>query len=175
MYQVSLKSKYLNPFLSNWLFYLNSLDQSISNRRSVWLVFHYYKCIMFYRNFSVASDLGLHGLLMSILWVARYKWVNFNRIYKDSGKSKLLNEQRIRPLCITLHDKTCLRNMLSLRMRNQRCDHSECYLRYADHNLRRIDTRCFCHFITKTCLYNVDRKTGVYTGIHYFTYFCSKT
>ena len=36
--------------------------------------------------------------------------------------------------------------------------------------------------ITKTCLYNFDplephfyiEKTGVYRGIHYFTYFCSK-
>ena len=38
------------------------------------------------------------------------------------------------------------------------------------------------HFITKTCLYNFDppwtpllySKTGVYRGIHYFSYFCSK-
>ena len=37
--------------------------------------------------------------------------------------------------------------------------------------------------ITKTCLYNADplkphfyySKTGVYMGIQYFTYFCSKT
>ena len=39
------------------------------------------------------------------------------------------------------------------------------------------------HTITKTCLYNIDplkphflySKTGVYKGIHYFSYFCSKT
>ena len=36
--------------------------------------------------------------------------------------------------------------------------------------------------IKKTCLYNFDplkpllyNKTGVYRGIHYFSYFCSKT
>ena len=40
-----------------------------------------------------------------------------------------------------------------------------------------------CRLITKTCLYICDplkphflySKTGVYRGIHYFPYFCSKT
>ena len=40
----------------------------------------------------------------------------------------------------------------------------------------------FCQIITKTCLYNFDprktpllySKTWVYTGVHYFSYFCSK-
>ena len=42
---------------------------------------------------------------------------------------------------------------------------------------------CLCVSITKTSLYNIDplkphfiySKIGVYRGIHYFSYFCSKT
>ena len=39
----------------------------------------------------------------------------------------------------------------------------------------------FLEDITKTCLYNLtplnplNSKTGVYRGIHYFSYLCSKT
>ena len=61
------------------LFYLNSLDWSIFNTKSVWLIFQY---TMFYRFFfvfnansvdpdqtprSAASDLGLDCLPMSLL------------------------------------------------------------------------------------------------------------
>ena len=45
----SLESIYthLNPFMPSGLFYLNSLDQSISSLRGVWSVFIF---VMFYRN-----------------------------------------------------------------------------------------------------------------------------
>ena len=58
----------LNPFMPSGLFYLNSLDRSISNIRDVWLVFIIimfciHSCIMR----SAASDLGLHCLQMFLL------------------------------------------------------------------------------------------------------------
>ena len=70
------------------LFHHNPLDGSISSRRDVWLIFIN---TLFYRssyNFdansvypdqklhSVVSDLGLHCLLMCILWDARHERVN---------------------------------------------------------------------------------------------------
>ena len=76
---------FLNSFMLSGLFYLNSLDRSISNRKGVWLI-----CIitMFYRFScnqyrvdpdqtprSAASDLDLHCLPMSLLWDARHEWV----------------------------------------------------------------------------------------------------
>ena len=67
------------------LFYLSTLDWSISNRRDVCLVFiltMLYKIPISHANsadpdqtsHSVASDLGLHCLSMSFLWNARRKW-----------------------------------------------------------------------------------------------------
>ena len=67
------------------LFYLNSLDGSISKRRGIWLfscvwLFILLPCFIEFLEFntnsvdpdqtprSAASDLGLHGLLMSLLW-----------------------------------------------------------------------------------------------------------
>ena len=73
-----------NPFMPNGLFYLSSLDRSVSSKRGVCLVF-----IMVYRTScnlcsvdpnrtprSAASDLGLHCLPMSLLLDARLKWVS---------------------------------------------------------------------------------------------------
>ena len=82
------RKKIFDPFIPSGLFYLNSLDRSISYIRGIWLVFIIF---MFYRN-SVsklhansvdpdqtrrfaASDLDLHCLTMSLLWDARLKWV----------------------------------------------------------------------------------------------------
>ena len=89
--QISAKSLWhiyircFNPFMLNGLFYLNSLGRSIFHIRGVWLVFI---IIMFCRNelnansvdpdqtpHSVASDLGLYCLPMSILWDARLKYM----------------------------------------------------------------------------------------------------
>ena len=69
-------------------FYLNSLDQSISSKRGVWLILllPWFTEIPVLNTNSVdpdqmphfaASDLGLHCLPMSLLWDARHKWVNF--------------------------------------------------------------------------------------------------
>ena len=75
---------FLNPFMPSRLFCLTSLNQSISNRRGVWLVlllpcFTEKICI----NANSAdpdqtpqSDLGLHCFKMSPLLDARHKWVN---------------------------------------------------------------------------------------------------
>ena len=65
----------INPFMTNWLFYLQSLDRPISNRRGVSLVliiniFDRNSCS--YAN-SINPDLRLHCLPMSILWAARQK------------------------------------------------------------------------------------------------------
>ena len=60
--------------MPNGLFYLHSSDRSISNIRGIWLVFIISSSVF---NASVdpdqtqhfaASDLGLHCLLMSLLW-----------------------------------------------------------------------------------------------------------
>ena len=53
----------------------------------------------------------------------------------------------------------------------------------AQTSLRIQSNQSLYFLITKTCLYNADPhkphfyivKTGVYMGIQYFTYFCSKT
>ena len=74
----------INLFMRNGLFYLNSLDRSILNIRGVWLVF-IIPCFIEIHVFNAnsvdpdqtpqnaASDLGLHCLLMSLLWDARLK------------------------------------------------------------------------------------------------------
>ena len=36
----ALKTASIDPFMPSGLFYLNSLDQSISSRRGVWLIFN---------------------------------------------------------------------------------------------------------------------------------------
>ena len=77
------------PFKPSGVFYLNSLDRSISYIRGVWLVFistMFFKEISEFNANSVdpdqmphsaASDQGLHCLPMSLLWDARLKWVKF--------------------------------------------------------------------------------------------------
>ena len=75
----------INPFTPNELFYLNSLDRSISYLRGVWLVF-----IIIFEEISelnensvdldqmlhsAASDLGLHCLPISLLLDTWLKWV----------------------------------------------------------------------------------------------------
>ena len=74
----------LNPFMLNGLFFLNSLDKSISSGKGVLLVS---VITMFYRNsytecldpdqapYYVVSDLGLSCLPMSIFGDIRHKWV----------------------------------------------------------------------------------------------------
>ena len=89
----------INPFTPNELFYLNSLDRSISSRRDVWVDFI---ITMFYRNSCILckqcrlwSDAAFCGvwsgstLLMSLLGEAKYKWANafivsFNLDTKES-------------------------------------------------------------------------------------------
>ena len=76
----------LNPFMPSGLFYLNSLDRSISYIKGSWLVFFLLlSCFVEMSEpnansadpnqtpRSVASDLGLHCLAMSLLWDARLK------------------------------------------------------------------------------------------------------
>ena len=74
-----------NPFMPSGLFYYNSLDRFISNRRSVWLVLMitiFVEFLVFNSKSvepnqtprSAASDLYLHCLPMSLLWDARIKW-----------------------------------------------------------------------------------------------------
>ena len=77
----------LNPFMLNGLFYCHSMHMSISSRRGSGK-FMSLPCLkeipVFNANsldhdqtpYSVASDLGLHDLAMSLLWDARFKWVN---------------------------------------------------------------------------------------------------
>ena len=72
--------------MPNGLFYINSLDRSISNIRGVWLIsiitiFDRNSCIKCSVNpdqtpRSAASDLGLHCLPMSLKWDAGHKWVD---------------------------------------------------------------------------------------------------
>ena len=73
------------------LFYLKSLNRSISNRRDVWFlliipcfiempVFNANSVHLDQMPRSAASDLGLHCLLMSLLWDARHKWVEITDI-----------------------------------------------------------------------------------------------
>ena len=77
---------YINRFMPSGLFYLSSLDRSISNSR-VSRQFLLLPCFLEIHVFnansvgpdqtprSAASDLDLHCLLMSLLWDARHKWV----------------------------------------------------------------------------------------------------
>ena len=76
----------LNPFMPSGLFYLSSLDQSISILRGAWsvLIITLFIEIPVVNANSVdpdqtpraaASDLGLHCLSMSHLWDSRRKWV----------------------------------------------------------------------------------------------------
>ena len=77
-------------FIPNGLFFLNSLHRSISNLRGVGSDFI---ITMFYRDSCVqckqcrpwsdaaVSDLGLHSLLMSLLWDARLKWVKQHYLF----------------------------------------------------------------------------------------------
>ena len=77
------QAKHINPFMPNGLFYLHSSNRPISNIRGVWLVvFFLSPCFIEIPVFnansvdpdqtprSAASDLGLHCLLMSLLWDA---------------------------------------------------------------------------------------------------------
>ena len=85
---ISHVTAHLNPFMSSRCSYFSSLDKFISYIIGVWLVFI---IVMFYRNNnannvdpdqtprSAASDLGLHCLLMPLLWDARLIWVNTTR------------------------------------------------------------------------------------------------
>ena len=61
----------INPF--SGIFYLNSLDRSICYI----LEFNANSVDSDQTPRSVASDLGLHCLPMSLLWDARLKWVNW--------------------------------------------------------------------------------------------------
>ena len=71
--------QYFNQFLPSVLFYLITLDRSISNLRDVWLGFTFILVrdnSVFHANSvdpdqtprSAASDLGLNCLPMSLLW-----------------------------------------------------------------------------------------------------------
>ena len=74
--------------MASGLFYLNSLDRSISSRRGVRLFFlnntMFFEIRVFNENsvnpdqtpHNAASDLGLHCFPMTFLWDARPKCVN---------------------------------------------------------------------------------------------------
>ena len=77
-----------NPFMPSGLFYLDSLDRSISYIRGIWLVFI---IVMFCKKILklmanhvdpdqtpryAVFDLHLHCLPVSLLWDARCQWVN---------------------------------------------------------------------------------------------------
>ena len=75
-----------NPFMPAGLFYLHSLDRSISSIRSIWLILLLPCCTeipVFKANSvhfdqtprSAASDLGLHCLLMSLYVLRHLIWV----------------------------------------------------------------------------------------------------
>ena len=77
--------------MPNEFFYLNSLDRSISNKRSAWLVFLlpcFIEIPVVNANSvdpdqtpqNAASDLGLHCLQMSLLGDARHKWINTSTV-----------------------------------------------------------------------------------------------
>ena len=80
------EQNWINPFMPSGLFYINSLDRSISYIRSL-VDFHYHYAFLVIpvvNAYSVdpdqtprsaASDLGLHCLYMSLWWDARLKWV----------------------------------------------------------------------------------------------------
>ena len=103
-------SKYhFYQFMPNGLFYLHSSDRSISTIKHVWFVF---VMTMFYRNsyvfnansvdpdqmpHSAASDLGLHGLLMFLLWNARLKWVVFGLTAGDQTQNLPLTKVDMLP------------------------------------------------------------------------------
>ena len=81
---------FINTFTSSGLFYLNSLDRSISCIRGVWLVFITTVAELFKLNAnsvdpdqtlrSAASDLGLHCLSIIRLLVSRLKCVKKNTL-----------------------------------------------------------------------------------------------
>ena len=65
--------------MSSGIFCLISLDRSISYIRGVLLVFIITMCENpDQTSLSVASDLSLHCLPMSLLWDARLKWVKMH-------------------------------------------------------------------------------------------------
>ena len=74
------------------LFYLNSLDRSISSKRGISLVFIFTEISVPNSNSvdpdqtpsSVASDLGLWCLSMSHLRNARHKWVKVDPLTEES-------------------------------------------------------------------------------------------
>ena len=93
------------------LFYLNTLDWSIPNRRVVWVIFIFTifieipvsnaKRVDPYQTPRFpASDLRLHCLPISLLWDAWHKWVNtlpyltykFNKYVTIYMSKKLLDE-----------------------------------------------------------------------------------
>ena len=89
--------------MSSGFFYLDYLDRSISNGRGVCL-FLLLLCFLeipvlnansadpYQTPPSAASDLGLHYLAKSFLWVARHNWLN---TWFPSVKSPLLKGANI--------------------------------------------------------------------------------
>ena len=60
---------------------------------------------------SVAADLGLHGLLMSFLWKARYNWVKY-RIWHDYRISTLNTSCQL--ISEVSDNRTCFKDALML-------------------------------------------------------------
>ena len=79
---------FFNPFMPSRLYYLSSLDDSISMIRDVWVVIFLSACFIDIPVLNAnsvdpdqtphcaASDLGIHCLPISNLWDVRLKWVN---------------------------------------------------------------------------------------------------
>ena len=100
--------KYINPFIQNGLFYLNSLDQPISNIKGIWLFFiitrfQVIKIPVFNANSvdpdqtrrSAASDLGLHCLPMSLLRTVGINGLRQIFAVKNAARSDKANEKLV--------------------------------------------------------------------------------
>ena len=116
-----------NPIIPNRLFYLNSLDQSISSRRNVWIIFLLLLCFKEIPAFNansagpdqtpqnVASDLGLHCLPLSLLRDARFKWID-----EDSFCVYLFPFQHIKNISEDIQEMPQSRNTALLRHQKER-------------------------------------------------------
>ena len=113
-----IKHEDINPLMNKGLFYLISLDWSISSRKGVWLIL-LLPCLMdspvfvFNANsvdtdrspHSAASDLGLHSLPISLFGDSRHRWVvSFD---EDCVLSLLFDKDNTLSWCSDQHKSHC--------------------------------------------------------------------
>ena len=102
----------INLIMPSGLFYLNSLERSISNRKSVLLqcfveipVVNTNSVEPYQKPQTAATDMGIQCLPMLLLWDARHKWVNVNN--NKLLHLKLTYQYRLKAtssFCIVHHD-----------------------------------------------------------------------